>query len=92
MIVFIFGGNDRINEYGRFAEKVRSGEARGGNALAFWERERIFEKSLAKKSPKGDFIFYEGPPTANGKPGIHHLEARAFKDAIRATRRCADIR
>ncbi|MDP1707397.1 MAG: class I tRNA ligase family protein [bacterium] len=50
--------------------------------LAFWESERIFEKSLAKKSPKGDFIFYEGPPTANGKPGIHHLEARAFKDAI----------
>src|SRR5450830_1648434 len=50
--------------------------------LAFWERERIFEKSLTKKSPKGDFIFYEGPPTANGKPGIHHLEARAFKDAI----------
>ncbi len=50
--------------------------------LSFWERERIFEKSLAKKSPKGEFIFYEGPPTANGKPGIHHLEARAFKDAI----------
>ncbi|MDP2652362.1 MAG: class I tRNA ligase family protein [bacterium] len=50
--------------------------------LAFWEREHIFEKSLAKKSPKGDFIFYEGPPTANGKPGIHHLEARVFKDAI----------
>jgi len=50
--------------------------------LAFWERERIFEKSLSKKSPKGEFIFYEGPPTANGRPGIHHLEARAFKDAI----------
>ncbi len=50
--------------------------------LAFWEREHVFEQSLAKKSPKGDFIFYEGPPTANGKPGIHHLEARAFKDAI----------
>ncbi|MDP2655890.1 MAG: class I tRNA ligase family protein [bacterium] len=50
--------------------------------LAFWERERIFEKSLSKKSPKGDFIFYEGPPTANAKPAIHHLEARAFKDAI----------
>jgi isoleucyl-tRNA synthetase len=50
--------------------------------LAFWEREHVFEKSLAKKSPKGEFIFYEGPPTANGKPGIHHLEARAFKDAI----------
>src|SRR6202167_4740469 len=50
--------------------------------LAFWERAHIFEKSLAKKSPKGEFVFYEGPPTANGKPGIHHLESRSFKDAI----------
>lgn len=50
--------------------------------LAFWERENIFKKSLVKDSPKGDFVFYEGPPTANGKPAIHHLEARAFKDAI----------
>jgi isoleucyl-tRNA synthetase len=50
--------------------------------LAFWEKEHIFDKSLAKKAPKGDFVFYEGPPTANGKPGIHHLESRAFKDAI----------
>ncbi len=56
--------------------------AREEEILAFWERERIFEKSLAKKSPKGEFVFYEGPPTANGKPGIHHLESRAFKDAI----------
>jgi isoleucyl-tRNA synthetase len=50
--------------------------------LAFWKKERIFEKTLEKPSPKGEFVFYEGPPTANGKPGIHHLEARAFKDAI----------
>lgn len=50
--------------------------------LAFWKKHKIFEKSLQKESPKGEFIFYEGPPTANGLPGIHHLEARAFKDAI----------
>ncbi len=50
--------------------------------LDFWKNSNVFEKSLAKVSPKGEFIFYEGPPTANGKPGIHHLEARAFKDAI----------
>ncbi len=50
--------------------------------LAFWEREHIFEKSLAKKAPKGEFVFYEGPPTANAAPALHHLEARAFKDAI----------
>jgi isoleucyl-tRNA synthetase len=50
--------------------------------LAFWAENQIFEKSLQKKSPKGEFVFYDGPPTANGKPGIHHLEPRAFKDAI----------
>lgn len=50
--------------------------------LAFWEKERIFEKSLAKDAPNGEYVFYEGPPTANGKPGVHHLESRAFKDAI----------
>ncbi|MCI0619635.1 class I tRNA ligase family protein [Candidatus Wolfebacteria bacterium] len=50
--------------------------------LAFWQENNIFEKSLAKPSPKGEFVFYEGPPTANGRPGIHHVEARAFKDII----------
>jgi isoleucyl-tRNA synthetase len=50
--------------------------------LKFWQENKIFEKSLGKESPEGEFIFYEGPPTANGKPGIHHLEARAFKDVI----------
>ncbi len=50
--------------------------------LQFWRENNIFEKSVSKDAPKGEFTFYEGPPTANGKPGIHHLEARAFKDAI----------
>ena len=50
--------------------------------LAHWKENGVFEKTLAKDSPKGEFVFFEGPPTANGKPGIHHLEGRAFKDAI----------
>lgn len=50
--------------------------------LAFWEREKIFEQSLTKRAPKGEFVFYEGPPGANGKPGMHHLESRAYKDVI----------
>ena len=50
--------------------------------LKFWQENKIFEKTLVKPATKGEFIFYEGPPTANGKPGIHHFEARAFKDAI----------
>jgi len=50
--------------------------------LEFWQKNKVFKKSLEKKSPKGDFVFYEGPPTANGKPGIHHVLARVFKDLI----------
>jgi len=48
--------------------------------IEFWKKEKIFEQSLDKKG--GDFVFYEGPPTANGRPGIHHVLARAFKDII----------
>src|SRR3989338_9809451 len=50
--------------------------------LEFWKEKKIFERSLQQSEGKREFIFYEGQPTANGKPGIHHLEARAFKDAI----------
>jgi isoleucyl-tRNA synthetase len=50
--------------------------------LQFWADNKIFDKSLKKDSPKGEFVFYEGPPTANAKPALHHLEARAFKDVI----------
>jgi isoleucyl-tRNA synthetase len=50
--------------------------------LKFWAENKIFEKSLAKDSPAGEFVFFEGPPTANAKPALHHLEARAFKDVI----------
>ena len=50
--------------------------------LKFWKEQKIFEKTLEKKAPKGEFIFYEGPPTANAKPALHHLVARIFKDAL----------
>lgn len=50
--------------------------------LRFWDTEKIFEKSLSQDAPQGTFVFYEGPPTANGKPGLHHVLARAFKDII----------
>ncbi|HAE37000.1 TPA: isoleucine--tRNA ligase, partial [Candidatus Nomurabacteria bacterium] len=48
--------------------------------LKAWKENNTFKKTLEKKSPKGNFVFYEGPPTANGQPGIHHVEARSFKD------------
>jgi isoleucyl-tRNA synthetase len=50
--------------------------------LKQWDDAGIFRKTLEKPAPKGDFIFFEGPPTANGKPGIHHLIARYFKDIV----------
>ena len=53
-----------------------------GEILRLWERIRAFEKSVERR-PKGNpFVFYEGPPTANGRPGFHHALARAFKDLI----------
>jgi isoleucyl-tRNA synthetase len=50
--------------------------------LEFWRTDKIFEKSLKKTAGKKKFVFYEGPPTANGRPGIHHVLARSFKDVI----------
>lgn len=48
--------------------------------LRFWRRNRIFEKSGLLRQDEAEYVFYEGPPTANGKPGVHHALARAFKD------------
>lgn len=50
--------------------------------LSFWEKEDIFKKSLEARKGAREFVFYEGPPTANGKPGIHHMLARAYKDIV----------
>src|SRR5579872_5616066 len=50
--------------------------------LKFWQEHSIFKKSTEKPAPAGEFVFYEGPPTANAKPALHHLEARAFKDIL----------
>lgn len=46
----------------------------------FWEENKIFEQSLKNREGKPTFVFYEGPPSANGKPGIHHVMARTIKD------------
>ncbi|MGV6844965.1 MAG: isoleucine--tRNA ligase [Lutibacter sp.] len=48
--------------------------------LAFWEDEHIFEKSIESNSENKSYVFFEGPPSANGLPGIHHVMARAIKD------------
>jgi len=64
-----------IEKKSQFAQKEEE-------LVKFWAEKKIFEKTLEKKAPKGDFVFFEGPPTANGKPGLHHVIARAFKDLI----------
>jgi len=50
--------------------------------LAFWKENNIFEKSLKKESPKGEYVFYDGPPFATGTPHYGHLVASAIKDVV----------
>ncbi|MHB9012000.1 MAG: isoleucine--tRNA ligase [Ignavibacteriaceae bacterium] len=50
--------------------------------LKFWEENKIFDKSISTRNKSKSFTFYEGPPTANGKPGIHHVMARTLKDLV----------
>lgn len=50
--------------------------------LDFWKNDNTFQKSIDTKPKDKQFIFYEGPPTANGMPGIHHVIARTVKDII----------
>jgi len=48
--------------------------------LKFWKQREIFKKTVEQRQGGPEYVFYEGPPTANGKPGVHHVLARAFKD------------
>jgi isoleucyl-tRNA synthetase len=61
--------NDKIN-YAELEDSI----------LKFWEAEKIFEKSISTRDGNPTFAFYEGPPTANGRPGIHHVLSRTIKD------------
>lgn len=51
-----------------------------GEVLDVWKKEQVFEKSVATREGRPQYVFYEGPPSANGLPGIHHVMARAIKD------------
>jgi len=48
--------------------------------LDYWKQNRIFEKSVSEREGRPSYVFYEGPPSANGMPGIHHVMARTIKD------------
>ncbi|PJR03572.1 isoleucine--tRNA ligase [Avrilella dinanensis] len=67
--------SQKFNEY-----KGLDLPAVASETLAFWKNNNIFEKSISEKEGNQPFVFFEGPPSANGKPGIHHVMARAIKD------------
>ena len=50
--------------------------------IAFWKENQVFQESIDLRKNAEDFVFYEGPPTANGRPGVHHVLARTFKDLV----------
>ncbi|MEN1784136.1 MAG: class I tRNA ligase family protein, partial [Bacteroidota bacterium] len=52
----------------------------GKETLRFWKENHIFEKSVSSRDGKENYVFFEGPPSANGMPGIHHVMARTIKD------------
>ncbi len=52
----------------------------GEEILEFWEKENVFEKSVSSREGKTPYVFFEGPPSANGLPGVHHVLARTIKD------------
>ncbi len=67
--------NDKFTEY-----KGLDLPGAAKEVLEFWKQENIFEKSVSTREGKTPFVFFEGPPSANGLPGIHHVMARAIKD------------
>jgi isoleucyl-tRNA synthetase len=50
--------------------------------ISFWEQNKVFLESIKRNQDREKFVFYEGPPTANGKPGIHHVISRTIKDLV----------
>ena len=50
--------------------------------IDFWEREKIFQKSIDTKEKGKKYVFYDGPATANGHPGLHHMLAKFLKDSF----------
>lgn len=65
----------------QFDEKINYPEIEK-RILKFWQENKIFEKSILTRDENKSFTFYEGPPTVNGKPGIHHVMARTLKDLV----------
>ena len=65
--------------YPEYKQPLNYGQI-GTDILAWWKEHGIFEKSVTSREGQPTFVFYEGPPSANGAPGIHHVMARTVKD------------
>src|SRR5439155_480879 len=72
-------GAPQLMAYPLFDPKL-SADALEKQLLAAWKHERLFQKTQEAARYGPPFVFYEGPPTANGRPGIHHVFARTIKD------------
>ncbi len=68
-------------QFKQYSERVNYPEIEQ-EIIEFWKDNKIFEKSIEQRDSNKPFTFYEGPPTANGKPGLHHVMARTLKDLV----------
>ena len=66
----------------RFPQPPPSLPALEEDVLATWREQDTFQRSQEAAGEAGDFVFFEGPPTANGRPGLHHVVSRAIKDLV----------
>jgi len=70
--------NKRVTKLASADNAPRAEEA----IIAYWDRNDVFKKSVEERPDSNRFVFYEGPPTANGRPGVHHVIARLCKDLV----------
>ena len=73
------GGDEKGRRF-RLLPTDRSPDELEKEMLARWKEENLFQQTLAQAEGKPEFVFFEGPPTANGRPGIHHVFSRTVKD------------
>jgi isoleucyl-tRNA synthetase len=75
----VAGGDDKGRRF-RLLPTDRSPDELEKEMLSRWKDEKLFQQTLAQAEGKPEFVFFEGPPTANGRPGIHHVFSRTVKD------------
>ncbi|MDP9279247.1 MAG: isoleucine--tRNA ligase, partial [Gemmatimonadota bacterium] len=75
----VAGGDEKGRRF-RLLPTDRSPDELEKEMLSRWKEEKLFQQTLAQGEGKPEFVFFEGPPTANGRPGIHHVFSRTVKD------------